>query len=105
MNFESELKKGHFMISECDRCKKIVWPSSEICSQCFGKTNWRKSTGKGKIIEFSKKGQSYFCLVEIENSIKIFGQIDSGDPKIGDTINITECGIIDKNMRIKMKIM
>ena len=105
MNFESELKKGNFMISECKHCKRITWPTSETCDQCFGNTVWRKSSGKGKIIEFSKKDQTYFCLVEIENSVRVFGQIESGSPKIGDDVSIAECGLTDRNMRIKLKIL
>ena len=105
MNFESELKKGNFMISECKRCKRITWPPSEICDQCFGNTVLRKSSGKGKIIEFSKKDQAYFCIAEIEDSVRVFGQIESGFPKIGDSVSIAKCGLTDKNMQIRLKIL
>jgi len=105
MNFESEIKKGSFMISECNDCKKIVWPSSEFCNHCFKETIWRKSTGMGKILEFSKKGDVYFCLIEMENSIKFVGELIIGIPKIGDSVSIAECGMIDNGIYIKIKIL
>jgi len=103
MNFESELKKGNFMITECNNCHKIVWPSSEYCNFCFHETSWRRSLGIGKILEFSKKDKIFFCLVEIEDSIKIFGQISFENPKVGDKVCIEECGIINNNMFVKFR--
>lgn len=105
MSFESELKKGNFLISECEYCKKIVWPFSEWCNQCLGKNSWRKCTGKGKIIEFSKKEKTYFCVAEIENSIKLLGEIISDTPKIGKSVIIIDCGISDNNYFFKMKML
>jgi len=105
MNFESELKKGNFMVTECNNCQKIVWPPSIFCNKCFKKTQWRKSTGEGKIIEFSKKDDQFFCIAEIENSIKIIGQIDYGIPAVGDKIRILECGMVDENMHVKLEIL
>ena len=105
MSFESELKKGNFLISECARCKKIVWPPSEWCDQCLDKNSWRKCTGKGKIIEFSKKENTYFCVAEIENSVKILGELISDSPKIGKSVMIIDCGIHDNNYFFKMKML
>ena len=105
MNFESELKKGIFIITECNYCKKTVWPSSKICDFCLRQTKWRKSIGEGKIVEFSKKDDIYFCVVEIENAIKIIGQIDFGLPVIGDSVKITECKMVDGNTHVKFKIV
>ena len=93
------------MITECNNCKKIVWPSSIFCNKCFKNTQWRKSTGEGKIIEFSKKEDNFFCVVEIENSIKIIGQIDFGIPSIGDKVRILECGMVNENMQVKLEII
>jgi len=105
MNFESELKKGNFMVTECNNCQKIVWPSSEYCNFCFKETRWRASSGIGKILEFSKKDETFFCLVELENAIKIIGQISFENPKVGDKVCIDECGIINNNMFIKFRIL
>jgi hypothetical protein len=59
----------------------------------------------GKIIEFSKKENTYFGVVEIENSIKIMGEIVSGSPEIGQQVNIIDCGIINDNYFFKMKVL
>jgi hypothetical protein len=105
MNFESELKKGNFLISECTHCKKIVWPPSEFCDQCLKENSWRECSRIGKIIEFSKKEKTYFCVSEIENSIKIIGKIVSGLPKIGKQVKIIECGITNENYFFKMRVL
>lgn len=97
MNFESELKKGNFVVSECKHCQKIVWPPSEFCNQCFREVSWKKGSNEGKIIEFSKQNNDYFCLIEIENSIKIIGKLSYGIPKIGQNIKIEKCGVKDEN--------
>ena len=47
----------------------------EICHICHGKTDWRKSTNLGKIIEFSKRESTYFGLIEIDDGIRILGNI------------------------------
>ena len=105
MNFESELKKGNFLISECTHCNKIVWPSSEFCDQCLNENSWRKCSSVGKIIEFSKKENTNFCVAEFENSIKIIGEIVLGVPKIGKQVNIIDCGITNECYFFKMNIL
>ena len=53
--FETELKAGNFVTSECIDCNKIVWPPSDYCDNCFMEVNWRKVSSNGKLIEWSKK--------------------------------------------------
>jgi uncharacterized OB-fold protein len=105
MNYESELKKGNFLISECTHCKKIVWPPSEFCNQCLNENLWRDCSHLGKIIEFSKKGKINFCVAEFENSIRIIGEIVSGMPEIDKQVNIIDCGIDNGNYFFKMNIL
>ena len=33
--FETELKAGNFVTSECSYCEKIVWPPSDYCDYCL----------------------------------------------------------------------
>ena len=96
MSFESELSKGKFCIPECSVCKKTVWPAAEFCNYCFGLVHLRKGEFKGKIIEFSKQNDEYFCLVEFENIIRIIAK-SSHLPKNGETVKISKCGITDRN--------
>lgn len=92
MNFESELAKGKFMIPECSVCKKIVWPPTEFCDDCFGPVSLKKGEFEGKIIEFSKQNNDYFCVIEFENTIKIMAKM-SEIPEIGQMVKISKCGI------------
>ena len=95
MSFESELSQGLFTIPECAECKKTVWPPAEFCSDCFGKTRLKKGVFEGKIVEFSKQDDSYFCLVEFENTVKIMAKMQE-IPKINQTVKISKCGISDE---------
>jgi len=105
MNFEYELKNGNLIIAECRHCKKIVWPPCEFCNQCFKEVSWRKSLCEGKIIEFSKQDENYFCLVEIEDAIKIMGKISFGIPNVGQRVKIEKCGIKDENYYFELSLI
>jgi uncharacterized OB-fold protein len=104
MNFEDELKKGNFMVSECKVCEKIVWPPSEFCNKCLNETLWKTVSQEGIIIEFSKQNNEYFCVAEFEKSIKIMGKISSGIPEIGKKIKMINCGIRNKSHYFEMSV-
>jgi len=92
MNFETELSQGKFMIPECSVCKKIVWPPTEFCNDCFGAVSLKNDDFEGKILEFSKQNNDYFCLVEFEKNLKIMAKMTE-TPKIGQMVKILKCGI------------
>ncbi|MCV0409945.1 zinc ribbon domain-containing protein [Nitrosopumilus sp.] len=96
MNFESELHNGNFYIPECTKCLKVVWPPSEFCNHCFGEISLKKKAHKGKIIEFSRQDDMYFCLVEFDEEIKVMAKIPD-TPEIGQTVKISKCGISNGN--------
>jgi uncharacterized OB-fold protein len=53
-------------------------------------TDWKKSTNLGKIMEFSKKESTYFGLIELDNGIRILGNISSiSIPKIGQSVRLS----------------
>ena len=94
MNFESELSNGEFCIPECTECKKIIWPPSEFCSYCFGDMCLKKGDFEGKIIEFSRQKDHFFCIVEFENTIRIMAKM-AKIPEIGQRVKISNCGMTD----------
>ena len=96
MSFESRLSKGEFCIPECSECKKIVWPPSEVCSHCFGNVRLKEGDFEGKIIEFSRQNDHYFCMVEFESAVRIMAKI-SVTPEIGKSVKISKCGIDNGN--------
>lgn len=96
MSFEKEISKGNFSIPECTVCKKLVWPPTEYCDKCMGKTSLKKGDFQGKIIEFSRQNEDYFCIVEIEESFKIMAKMIV-EPQIGQTVKISKCGINQGN--------
>ena len=49
----------------------------------------------GKIIEFSRQNDDYFCMVEFCDSIRIMAKMTTC-PKKDQTVKILKCGI-DKN--------
>ena len=96
MSFEKELEKGQFCIPECMVCKKLVWPPSEFCDKCNGETSLKKEKFEGKIIEFSRQNEEYFCMVEFCDSIRIMAKMTTC-PKKDQTVKILKCGIYKNN--------
>jgi len=96
--FETELKAGNFVTSECYHCKKIVWPPSDYCDSCFKEVNWRKVSENGVIIELSKKENDVFCITEFENKIRLIGKLDTkiNTVKPGQTVKMAKC-LFDDN--------
>ena len=94
MSFENELEKGRFYLPECLPCKKWVWPPSEFCDRCNGETSLKKEEFEGKIIEFSKQNDNYFCIVEFYDSIRIMAKMTTC-PKKDQIVKISKCGIIE----------
>ena len=87
--FEDQLEQGIFEICYCKNCNNTIWPPKEICQICHGEINWKASMNVGKIVEFSKKESRYFGLIEIDDGIKILGDIScSSEPKIGQSVKM-----------------
>jgi uncharacterized protein len=105
--FESELAKGVFMIPQCLSCKDIVWPPSVYCNHCLGKVNWKKSEGIGKIVEYSKTDDTFFCLAEFEEKIRIMGKlnVNSGIPEIGKNVKMDSCRVEGNNYNFTMRLI
>ncbi|MGI0027221.1 MAG: Zn-ribbon domain-containing OB-fold protein [Nitrosopumilaceae archaeon] len=96
--FENELKNGKFVCSECSKCNKLVWPPSDFCNACFGTVKWRQVSRTGKLVEFSKKDDTIFCIAEFENTVRIMGELETGlkIPLIGQDIELVICGYDNK---------
>lgn len=104
MRFESELKKGKFTVTECNNCKKTIWPPSDFCNICFNQTILRHCNLNGKILEYSKHQGKYFCLVVFEKTVIVFAEIISGIPEVGRVVTLEECGIKNGNYFFKISI-
>ena len=104
--FEEKLSRGELVIPECSACNEAIWPPNDFCSKCFGKAIWREFNQSGKILEYSKKGEQFFCLVEFANKIRLIGKISSKspNPEIGNKVRIESCGIEGTNYKFNLKI-
>ncbi|NHH98156.1 hypothetical protein DYY66_2056 [Candidatus Nitrosotalea sp. FS] len=90
--FEQELKNNVFVSSFCTRCNKQVWPPSDMCNSCFGNIIWKPVTRIAKLIEFSRKGDEIFGIVEFENNIRVMGRIVTTSAlHAGQMLNLIEC--------------
>ena len=69
MSFEDKLTEGEFCIPECDECKKIVWPPSEICSYCFGNVHLKKGDFEGE------KGVYHVNIVDEVTQWEVVGSV------------------------------
>ena len=95
MSFEEGLRRGRFGIPRCTRCGRIVWPCADFCGHCLGEVRVSPPEGpvRGRVMEFSRKGDRYFCLVEIEGAIRIIASM-SGEPGIGQAVTVVRCGVV-----------
>ncbi len=90
--FESELKKGKFVVGECSKCQKITWPPNDFCSNCFGSLSWRSVKEPGIVVEYSSKDGRIFCMAEFEGAIRVMGTISgNADLNPGQKIRIASC--------------
>src|SRR6266849_6117472 len=96
--FENELKNGRFVCSECPKCNKLVWPPSDFCNVCFSKVKWRQVSKKGRLVEFSRKDNTIFCIAEFENTVRIMGELEIGlkVPLVGQDLDLVKCNYADK---------
>jgi len=92
MNFEDELTRGNFTIPECSSCKKIIWPPTEFCDVCYNETHLKSGQFLGKIIEYSKQNDEYFCMVEFLDTFRLIAKMKE-KPENGQIVKILKCGI------------
>ena len=93
MNFDESISNGVFAIPWCSLCNTATWPPSESCHICHENITSKPSTGCGRIIEYSKDDQGYFCIVEFEPTVRIMCRIlGKGIPECGKNVILEKCG-------------
>lgn len=89
---EEELKKGKFVCSECPYCRKLVWPPSDFCGVCFKQVRWRQVATTAKLVEFSEKDNTVFCIAEFEDRIRVIGSLNTTlKPQVGQKLRLERC--------------
>lgn len=94
MSFESELKKGRFMVGQCIKCHNVNWPPNDFCTKCFADLQWRPIKEPGTLIEWSSKDGQAFGIVEFEN-IRVIGILNDHELRPGQKMRISSCGFDD----------
>ncbi|MEW6043532.1 MAG: zinc ribbon domain-containing protein [Thermoproteota archaeon] len=90
--FESELKRGKFLVGHCAKCDKITWPPNDFCSFCFGELSWRQIREPGILVEHSGKDGKQFCIVEFEGVVKVMGTVSNATAlRPGQKIRLLSC--------------
>jgi len=90
--FQNELVKGNFVISKCEKCNKNVWPVNDFCDNCFSSVTWVSGSRSARIIEYSKKNDNWFCLVETDDHVRMLGTLKSdNEPNIEQKVLLDEC--------------
>ena len=104
--FETELKKGNFVVGECPNCKLVIWPPSDFCNKCFEPVKWKNSDSNGKLVEFSIKDGTHFCLAEFEGAIKIMGKLNpkNTEPRVGQKVKLDRFSIDNGNYSFEMSL-
>ncbi len=106
MNFESELQKGNFIVGNCPKCSKVIWPPSDYCDVCFSNLDWKKIQPEGTLVEYIKKDNEFFCIVELDGGIRIMGTLieNSTKPEIGAKVMMEKCGIKNGNYSFTIRL-
>ncbi len=106
MKFESELKKGVFVVGKWPKCNKVTWQPSDNCNICFGELDLKEASYDGKLIEITKKNDENFCIAEIDEGIRIMCTLilNSTKPEIGSKVKLEKCGIKNGNYSFVMRL-
>lgn len=89
--FEANLRRGVFCITQCDSCKKTVWPPSEFCNACMGDTSLKMPDNMitGRIIECAGITPDIAHAKNKDGACSMGGSDASGDaPYDGTSHNI-----------------
>jgi len=90
--FEQELKNNNLVCSQCDKCRKLVWPPSEFCNKCFSEVRWRSVSRIAKLVEFSRSNGEFFCIAEFDGGIRVMGTVENvSDLQVGKSLFLVKC--------------
>ena len=77
----------------------------DYCDECFGEVTIEDGPQIGRIIEFAKKENEYFCIIEMTEEIKIMGKLLAGTPKNDQHVKIAHCGIVENNYFFEFSLL
>ena len=110
-SFIENIERGNFVLPYCKRCKKNIWPPSDICRLCLANLSIENCNKKiGKILEIfvskiSNKNTDDILMILVEiHEVILLGSL-SVDHNIIKRINLKEnsvrikkCGFIDNKI-------
>lgn len=111
ISFIKNIERGNFVLPYCKRCKKNIWPPSDICRLCLANLSIENCNKKiGKILEIfvskiSNKNTDDILMILVEiHEVILLGSL-SVDHNIIKRINLKEnlvrikkCGFIDNKI-------
>lgn len=76
------------LVAVCPACDRVSWPPSPHCPHCLVDTVRRSLPKSGRILEYSRVGETYFCMAEFGNGIRIMCALrgTSTEPVVGQSI-------------------
>ncbi|HVZ08356.1 Zn-ribbon domain-containing OB-fold protein [Rhodopila sp.] len=88
--------QGKLMIKTCTKCGKAHFYPRSLCPFCFGDTEWKQASGKGKIYSLSTLERAsppytiaYVTLAEGPTMLTNIVDCDYKDLKIGQDVVVT----------------
>ena len=95
-HFWETAKAGKLLVKACQSCGKTHWYPRTLCPFCMGETDWKESTGRGKIYSFSvmqRGNPNPYCIayVTLDEGVTMMTQIvdcDLDEVKIGQEVEL-----------------
>lgn len=105
MTFVIKILDQKFVVSYCTNCEKTVWPPSEFCNRCFSASVPKAISPIGKLVEFSKKNDQSFGLVEFDGNIRVIARLQESKTLYeGVSARLEKCNLVKNNYDFEVSI-
>ena len=94
--FWQAAREGKLLVKHCKSCGKAHWYPRTLCPFCMGETEWKPSSGRGKVYTYSitrRAGPNPFCIayVTLDEGVSMMTHIvdtDLDSVKIGMPVQV-----------------
>ena len=94
--FWEQAKAGKLALKACKSCGKVHHYPRTLCPFCFGETEWKESSGKGKVYTYSvmqRGNPNPYCIayVTLDEGVTMMTQIvdcDLDEVRIGQSVQV-----------------
>ena len=82
--FYDRLDRGELATTFCRACDEFGFPPRKRCPLCFGATDWRRLSGRGRVYAFTQQTRGLrftapdvIGIAELEEGVRLFGLFEA----------------------------